>query len=59
MKSMQRRLVQFKCDICGATAVEYALIGMLIGVALIGSIFTFGGDLFEIFTRAGNEIANN
>jgi hypothetical protein len=32
---------------------------MLVGVALIGTIFILGGDLFEIFNRAGNALRDN
>jgi Flp pilus assembly pilin Flp len=59
MKSMLQLAMQFARATRGVTAIEYALIAMLIGVALIGSIFTFGGQLFEVFNQAGNALANN
>ena len=56
MNTLLQLITQFALDRRGATAIEYALLAVLIGVALIGTIFTFGGDLFEIFNRAGNAI---
>lgn len=43
----------------GATAVEYALLAMLVGVALIGSVLTLGGEIFEIFNQAGNALSGD
>ncbi len=39
-----------------ATAVEYALIVALIGVALIGVLVTFRGSIASMFGKASNAI---
>ncbi|HET7326335.1 MAG TPA: Flp family type IVb pilin [Nocardioidaceae bacterium] len=41
----------------GATAVEYGLLVALIAAAIIGVVFTLGGNLSGLFTNIGNEIA--
>ncbi len=43
-------LKRFQQDIAGATAIEYALIGGLISIAVIGGATTIGTQLAEIFT---------
>lgn len=50
-------IMHFVRDTRGATAIEYALIAVIIAVGLIFTVFTFGGELFEIFNRIGNTIA--
>lgn len=42
-------LKAFLADEAGATAVEYSLIAVLIGVATIGGFTLLGGELGEIF----------
>ena len=59
MTSMLELAKRLERDICGATAIEYALIAVIIAVGLIFSVFTFGGDLFEVFNRAGDGLSNN
>ncbi len=45
-----KRLIEDFCrDDKGATAIEYALIGTLIGVALIATFSTVGSSLFNVF----------
>lgn len=41
----------------GATAIEYGLIAAGISVAVIGTVFTLGGDINTAFTTVQTEIA--
>jgi len=48
----------FCSDERGATAIEYALIGSLIGMAIIGSFAAVGDSLFNVMgTGAGGAAA--
>ena len=47
--------VKFK-ETDGATAIEYALIAALIGVALVTALNTLSGDIEATFTDVGNEL---
>ena len=50
-----RRLVRlFVKDQAGATAMEYALIGTLVAVALAGTFVVFGDTLSELFAGTSN-----
>ena len=40
----------------GATAVEYGLMVGLIAVVIIGTVFTLGGQLNELFSRVVEEL---
>ena len=51
---MLTRLKQFAADQSGATAIEYALIAVLVGIAIIGSV-TALGDSLETHLRDGRE----
>ncbi len=42
----------------GVTAMEYALIGVLVGIAIIGGVTTFGTSLNAKFTLVNNAMAN-
>ncbi|CAA6605765.1 conserved hypothetical protein [Rhodospirillaceae bacterium LM-1] len=48
---MSAKTVQslFSCE-CGATAIEYALIAMGVGVAIIAATFALGTELVNTFT---------
>jgi pilus assembly protein Flp/PilA len=46
---MVTRLKQFATDESGATAIEYALIAVLVGVAIITSVTALGSSLQSIF----------
>jgi pilus assembly protein Flp/PilA len=46
---MASLLKQFVTDQSGATAIEYALIAVLVGIAIIGSVTALGGSLRAIF----------
>jgi pilus assembly protein Flp/PilA len=62
---MLKHLVKFQVraaqlrDERGATAVEYGLMVALIAVAIITVVATLGGNLSNLFSGVGNEIANN
>lgn len=38
----------------GVTAIEYALIALLIAVPIVGAVFAVGGQLTTIFTHVKN-----
>jgi pilus assembly protein Flp/PilA len=42
----------------GVTAMEYALIGVLVGIAIIGGVTTFGTSLNAKFTLVNTAMAN-
>lgn len=47
---MLNQIVQrFTADQTGATAIEYALLGMLVAVGLIATLIVFGGSLGDLF----------
>ncbi|WP_323013770.1 Flp family type IVb pilin [Devosia sp.] len=43
-------------DESGATAIEYALIGTLIAVALVGTATIFGDTLRELFDNGATDV---
>jgi pilus assembly protein Flp/PilA len=48
---MRKRVFEFIRDACGATAIEYALIASLIGVAIIAAAALVGTDLNSTFNN--------
>lgn len=44
------KFASFMKDESGATAIEYALLAGLIGVAIIGAVTTLGGSIRTLFT---------
>ncbi|HEY0203411.1 MAG TPA: Flp family type IVb pilin [Acetobacteraceae bacterium] len=42
----------------GMTAIEYALIGVLVGIAIIGGVTTFGTSLNAKFTLVKTAVAS-
>jgi len=50
------RLGAFLRDDEGATAIEYALIGTLIAVALAGTAAVFGNTLQELFNNGATDV---
>lgn len=50
------RLGAFLRDEAGATAIEYALIGTLIAVALVGTATIFGDTLRELFDNGATDV---
>ena len=53
MRSFSSRFVS---DERGATAIEYALLAALIGVALVGSMTGLGADLNNSLTNTANAV---
>lgn len=55
---MKTALLQFLRDETGATAIEYALLGVLVAVALAASFAVLGDSLSSLFgTGAGGPAA--
>jgi pilus assembly protein Flp/PilA len=50
------RLRQFAADQSGATAIEYALIAVLVGIAIITSVTALGGSLKSIFDTVASQV---
>ena len=48
-------LFRFTRDKSGATAIEYALIAILVSVAAVGAMTTLGGKLETAFTSVANQ----
>lgn len=47
---MLTRLVEFLKREDGATAIEYGLIAAGISLAIVGVVYTFGDELFSLFS---------
>lgn len=47
---MFKTIKRFASDNSGATAIEYALIGLGIAVVIVASVATIGTDVAAIFT---------
>jgi Flp pilus assembly pilin Flp len=50
------KLVTFLQDESGANAIEYVLIGALLGVAIIGAVTTFTADVGSLFQTVSNNL---
>lgn len=50
-KLLGTRLRRFADDACGATAIEYGLIGLGIAVVIVASVQALGTDVSTIFTN--------
>ena len=53
---MRRLLARFVDDECGATAIEYCLIAMGIGIAIISAVGGVGSALNTKFVDIGTSI---
>lgn len=53
-----RPIQQFLKDESGATAIEYALLGTLIGVALLGTFTMLGDNVGNMFGSGTNSAGN-
>ena len=53
---MVTRLKQFAADESGATAIEYALIAVLVGIAIIGAVTALGDSLKAIFASVATTL---
>jgi pilus assembly protein Flp/PilA len=48
---LRRILIRFLHDQSGATAIEYALIGVLVSVGIIAAVTVVGGQVSSLFGR--------
>ena len=53
---MLTRLKRFAADESGATAIEYALIAVLVGIAIVGSVTALGDSLQSIFYSVATKL---
>ncbi len=53
---MLMRLERFAADESGATAIEYALIAVLVGIAIIGAVTALGNSLKSIFSTVASTV---
>ena len=53
---MLTHVVQFAADRSGATSIEYALIAVLVGVAIMGSVTALGDSLRPIFETVASTV---
>jgi pilus assembly protein Flp/PilA len=53
---MTSLLLRFANDEAGVTAIEYALIASLIGVAIIGTVTTLGTNISAKFTAVSTAL---
>lgn len=53
------KLRSFIGDESGATAIEYALLGTLVGIAIIGSFTLLGNSLEGLFNNGTGEVIAN
>jgi pilus assembly protein Flp/PilA len=49
-------LKRFAADQAGATSIEYALIAVLVGIAIIGAVTALGNSLKAIFTTVSSTV---
>lgn len=56
---MRNLLKRLRHEDEAATAVEYAIIAAIVGVALIGALFAFRGSIETMLGNAADNIANN
>ena len=47
---------RFRSDEGGATATEYAMLIVFVALAIAVAAQTFGGNLSDLFTRAGDQL---
>lgn len=53
---MRQLLARFAADESAATAIEYALIGTLISVAIMASAGIVGNAINSLFIKSGNKV---
>ena len=53
---MVTQLKQFAADESGATAIEYALLAVLVGIAIIGAVTALGDSLKAIFSSVATTL---
>ena len=50
------KLLRFMKDEEGVTAIEYALIASLIGLAIIGAVTLVGTDIIDVFNSVASSL---
>lgn len=48
---MFSRILQFIADECGASAIEYALVAVLVGIAVFGTLGALGASVLELYDK--------
>ena len=56
---MKNLLIRLYRDESAATAVEYAIIAALVGVASIGAVQLFGEAVIDMFDTAATSVTRN
>ncbi len=56
MKVLRGKLRKFRDDEQGATAVEYALFAASIAGVIVSIVFSLGGSVNNLFTKANTEL---
>lgn len=56
---MRNLLARLRHEDDAATAVEYAIIAAIVGVALIGTLVLFRDSISEMLSRAADSISGN
>ncbi|WP_203295054.1 Flp family type IVb pilin [Maricaulis parjimensis] len=51
---MMDRLRQFARNESGATAIEYAMIGVIVSIAAVAGLMIIGPTVMAMFTEAGS-----
>ena len=51
-------LKTYRDDQSGASAIEYALLAALVGVALIAGVTSFGNGMTNMYGYLANEVGN-
>lgn len=55
---MRKRLQNFVNDQSGVTAIEYALVAMLIAMAVIASVALLGGEVRNLWQKVADAVTN-
>ena len=58
MRGLKNLMVRFARDAAGATAIEYALIAVLIAAAAIGSMQGLGGGLADSWGNTSQQVSD-
>ena len=57
MSAITNIVSKFARDEQGATAIEYGLLAAGVGVAIMGVVFTLGGDLSGMFSSVSTRLS--
>ncbi|MEA2839232.1 MAG: pilus assembly protein Flp/PilA [Methylobacteriaceae bacterium] len=53
---MRQAISRFLSDACGATAIEYGLLGSLIAVVIVAGVKLVGGNVSTMFTSVSTNL---